>query len=276
VVVKASGVGVCDESLERAVATSRRPGQIGIFWDVDAPATLDRLRRNPDDAFHALIGQFDFVLTYGGGPPVVDAYCRLGARVTVPIYNAVDPTTHFRVDADPRFAADLTFLGNRLPDRETRVHEFFVRPAAALDGQHFLIGGSGWDAGGFPRNVRYVGHVGTADHNALNSSARVVLNINRASMAATGYSPATRVFEAAGAGACVITDDWTGIECFFEPGTEVLTATDGGAVSEWLRRLSDAECRRVGEAARRRVLADHTYEHRAAAVHALLDGRAPE
>ena len=69
-----------------------------------------------------------------------------------------------------------------------------------------------------PANVNYIGHVYTADHNALNCSALAVLNVARDSMAAIGFSPATRVFEAAGAAACIITDAWEGIELFLEPG----------------------------------------------------------
>jgi spore maturation protein CgeB len=41
IVVKASGVGVFDEVLEKAVVENRKPHQKIIFWDVDAPATLD-------------------------------------------------------------------------------------------------------------------------------------------------------------------------------------------------------------------------------------------
>src|SRR5437762_78436 len=43
ILVKASGVGVFDELLEAAMPSIRRPGDIAIFWDVDAPATLDRV-----------------------------------------------------------------------------------------------------------------------------------------------------------------------------------------------------------------------------------------
>ena len=91
-------------------------------------------RRTPTDPFRALIPRYDLVLTYGGGEPVVDAYAALGARQCVPIYNALDPTTHYPVPPDPRFAADLGFLGNRLPDREARVEEFFLRAAPRLPG----------------------------------------------------------------------------------------------------------------------------------------------
>jgi spore maturation protein CgeB len=273
VVVKASGVGVFDELLEAAVIAERRPGRAAIFWDVDAPATLDRMRSHPHEPFRVLVPQYDFVLTYGGGDPVVSAYGRFGARRCVPIYNAVDPETHHRVPFDSKFAGDLAFLGNRLPDREARVDEFFFGPARALAKKRFLLGGSGWADKPMPASVEYLGHVYTKDHNALNSSALAVLNIARDSMAEVGFSPATRVFEAAGAGACMITDAWKGIERFLEPEREVLVATHGEQVAHHLENLTPERARAVGEAARARILAHHTYGHRARDVEALLVGR---
>jgi len=272
IVVKASGVGVFDRELERGVLD--QPARtLTVFWDVDAPATLDRLAGDPRDPFHELVGRYDLVLTYGGGEPVRRGYLAVGARMCVPIYNALDPATHYPAAGDPRFGCDLAFLGNRLPDREARVDDFFFNAASALPDRTMLLGGSGWSDKLRPRNVRYVGHVYTADHNAFNSTPTAVLNISRDSMARYGFSPATRLFEAAGAGACLITDAWAGIEQFLEPGREVLVARDGAQVAEHVRRLTPPAAREIGRAARRRILAGHTYAHRAAEVSALLDGR---
>lgn len=273
VIVKTSGVGVFDDLLEVEVLELKRPGNTVAFWDVDAPATLDRIRRDPDDPFRRLIPRYDVVFTYGGGAPVVDAYLEFGAQQCIPVYNALDMSTHFPVSPAPRFMADLGFLGNRLPDREARVDEFFFQAAAAVPERRFLLGGSGWDGKPMPTNVRYVGHVYTRDHNAFNATPGVILNISRDSMASTGFSPATRVFEAAGAGACLITDAWRGIEEFLEPDREVLVAENGAQVAQILEQLDSARARVIGEAALARVRAEHTYAHRAAQVEAVLTGR---
>jgi spore maturation protein CgeB len=217
------------------------------------------------------IPRFDTIFTYGGGDPVVQAYEARGARYCVPIYNALDPQSHFPVPASPRFSADLAFLGNRLPDREARVEEFFLRPAEQLPELTFLLGGAGWGDKSMTPNVRYLDHVSTRDHNAFNSSAITVLNVTRESMARFGFSPATRVFEAAGAAACLITDAWPGIEMFFEPGCEILVAASGAEVVEHVRSLTPAAARQIGRAAFRRVLMEHTYSHRAAQIDELLD-----
>jgi spore maturation protein CgeB len=271
-IVKASGVGVFDELLEAAVLELRRPDNLVAFWDVDAPATLDRVHHNAADPFHACIPRYDLVLTYGGGDPVVQAYGALGARACVPIYNALDTSTHHPVEPDARFEADLAFLGNRLPDREVRVEQFFLDVAAALPDRRFLLGGSGWGDKPISPNVNYLGHVYTRDHNAFNCTPLAVLNINRESMARYGFSPPTRVFEAAGAAACLISDAWAGIDTFFEPDREILVAGDGAAVAAHLAALDGGTARAIGEAAYRRVLAEHTYDHRAALLEAVLEG----
>jgi spore maturation protein CgeB len=272
-VVKASGVGVFDQLLERAVLDLQGPDCTVAFWDVDAPATLDRMNGSEQDALRALVPRYDLVLTYGGGEPVRRAYLALGARECVPIYNALDPSTHHPVPPEPRFEAQLAFLGNRLPDREARVEEFFLKAAQLLPEHRMLLGGSGWHDKPLPANVKYLGHVYTADHNAFNSTPRAVLNVSRDSMARYGFSPATRVFEAAGAAACVITDAWEGLELFFEPGTEMLVAHDGAHVAEHLGHLDGPTSLAIGQAAYRRVLAQHTYAHRAAQLEAVLQGR---
>ncbi len=270
VVVKASGVGVFDELLERAVVELKAAGRLAVFWDVDAPATLERVQNDPDDPFRVLIPAFDCILTYGGGDPVVNAYTELGARECVPIYNALDPSTHHPAPPNEHFAGALGFVGNRLPDREERVEEFFFRAATLLPDRRCLLAGSGWGDKPMPANVHYVGHLYTCDHNAFNCTPNAVLNISRASMARFGFSPATRVFEAAGAGACLITDAWEGIELFLEPGREVLVAKDGHEVAEHVRALTPSQARSIGLAARRHVLAEHTYDHRALQVEAIL------
>ncbi len=270
IVIKTSGVGVFDDLLELAVLECKAHHAIAIFWDVDAPATLDRLERDPGDPLRALIPQYDMVLTYGGGSPVVEAYERVGARLCVPIYNALDPSTHYPSGPDPRFAADLGFLGNRLPDREHRVEEFFLHAARLLPSRTFLLGGNGWNDKPMPMNVHYVGHVYTHEHNAFNSTPTILLNINRDSMARYGFSPATRVFEAAGAGACIVTDAWLGVEQFLEPEREVLVASSGDEVAAYVAGIDRATARAIGQAALRRVMSEHTYAHRVLQLEGIL------
>lgn len=270
VVVKASGVGVFDAELLAGISRHARADALRLFWDVDAAATLDEMRRDADHPVRAALPSLDAVLTYGGGDPVVNAYRGFGASACMPVYNALDQTTHYPVAPESRFAADLAFLGNRLPDREARVGHFFIEPAHRLPHRSFLIGGNGWETKGLPSNVRHLGHVYTAEHNAFNSTPKAVLNIARDSMASVGFSPATRVFEAAGAAACLITDYWEGIDLFLKPDEEVLVARDGTDVVRHLEALTPERAHAIGHAARARILGEHTYERRARQVDAVL------
>ncbi|HZQ19529.1 MAG TPA: glycosyltransferase [Terriglobales bacterium] len=262
-IIKHSGVGADDELLEHEVLNCASSRTRVAFWDVDAPATLARVESDQRDPFRELIPKYDFIFTYGGGDPVVEDYAALGARNCFPIYNALDSETHHPVAPQEEFRCDLAFVGNRLPDREQRVEQFFLTAAEMASEFEFLLGGEGWGGKTLPKNVRWIGHVGTAHHNVINCSARIVLNINRESMARVGFSPPTRVFEAAGAAACLITDAWTGVEIFFEVGREILVAKTAEDIVHLLRETSVGQAREIGAAMRQRALREHTYELRA-------------
>ncbi len=263
IIIKASGIGAYDAFLEREILNLKTDGNLVIFWDVDAPATLDRIYNDPGDPFNNLIPHYDYIFTYGGGNPVIQAYLNKGAKFCMPVYNALDTDTHHPVAVSENFAAHLSFLGNRLPDREARVEEFFLKPASLLPKHNFLLGGSGWADKQLPANVNYINHVFTTDHNTFNVTPLAVLNISRESMARYGFSPATRVFEAAGAGACIITDYWEGIEAFFVPGEEILVAHDGDDVVKIIMGLTPEKAAAIGKAAYSRAVSEHTYTQRA-------------
>ena len=263
VVVKHSGIGVDDETLERRILELQDHAAI-TFWDVDAPATIARMQADSNDPFRSAMPRYDAVLTYGGGPWCRDQYLALGARAYFSMYNGLDPETHYPVEADPSLACDVAFLGNRLPDREARVEELFLHAAELAPASRFLLGGEGWADKILPPNVRYIGHVPTADHSRVNCSAGMVMNINRASMAMSGFSPPTRVFEVAGAGTCLLCDDWPGIDDCFAPGSEILVVKTAGDVVAALAAHDDAGRKQIGSAFHARALRDHTYAQRAA------------
>jgi spore maturation protein CgeB len=271
-VAKCSGVGGWDKELAEGVLKLKSPRTPVAYWDWTRLRRWPPLsRRRPSRAASALlIPQYDFILLYGGGPPVQEAYARLGARDAHLIYNAVDPDEYFPVPPRPGRACDLLFMGNRMPDREQRVRELFFGAAALAPDLSFVLGGEGWGDCAMPANVRWVGHVPTAEHRAWNCSARLVLNINRQAMADYGFGPPTRVFEAAGCACCVVTDAWAGIGEFFEPGKEILIAASAEDIAGHLRRVTSERAAAIGAAARRRVLRDHDYRARAALLESIV------
>lgn len=270
-IIKASGIGVFDSELAGAVAEVPSKA-LRIYWDVDAPATLQAVGEDQAHHLRTAVPGYDLVLTYGGGDRVVSAYRAIGARDCVPIYNALDPDTHYPVPPNSHSGFSLGLLANRLPDREARIEEFFIGPARALPAKRFILGGSGWDSKPLTENIERLGHVGTGQHNAFFASALATLNVNRASMAEYGFSPPTRIFEAAGAGACLITDAWKGIENFLDPGTEILVASNGADVAAHLASLTPIRARAIAGRARLRILAHHTYRQRALQFDHLLEG----
>ncbi len=263
-VVKHSGIGCDDRELERRVPAERSAHAKTFIWDVDAPATIHRMEADHTDALALATPGYDAILSYGGGPMARDGFLRFGARAYYNMYNGLDPETHFPVTPDPSLTCDVCFLGNRLPDREARVEELLLRAAALAPDQTFLLGGEGWGDKSMPSNVRYIGHVPTADHNRVNCSAGMVLNINRASMADFGFSPPTRVFEVAGAGTCMLCDDWPGLGDCFQPDTEILVVKTAEDVVRALHTHDAAARRQIGAAFHARGLRDHTYAQRAA------------
>jgi spore maturation protein CgeB len=261
VILKASGEGVLDAMLDGAVLGQRRPGQRIMYWDAHAHATLRRLDGDPS-RYRAKIPRFDLVFTSSGGDTVVRGYEAIGARRCVPLHVALDPDAQPPATPTPAFAAALSLLASPGPGGDVaHVDAFFFAAARALPERRFVLGGSGWDAASLPFGVRWAGEVGPAARAAFHASAGVVLHLGR-----EGDGPEARLLEAACAGACVISDAWEGLDRFLTPGREVLVARDGQDVARLLRALGPGEARAIGQAARRRVLAEHTYARRAAVL----------
>lgn len=253
VLIKASHVGTFDELLEAALPHYAAPHALAVYWDMGGPATLERLRAKPDDPLRVQLPWYHLVLIRGGGQTVAEEFEHLGARFCFPVYNACDPATHHPVPLDPNYDATAVLLANRTPERDARVREFFFQAALGLPTRRFVLGGCGWDDLTMPVNIDYLGYIYTGEHNALYCSARAVLHVSRPAELAAGYCPAACIFEAAGVGACVITDSRSGIESFFEPGVEVLIADDGHDVIAHLSALGADCAARIGRRARTRV-----------------------
>jgi len=245
-----------------------------VFYDLDTPVTLARLAAGgavdylPPEG----LGGFDLVLSYTGGPALDALRDRLGARAAAPLYGHVDPEAHRPVPPQDVFRGDLSYLGTYADDRQPTVAELFVEPARAAPERRFVLGGSSYPAD-FPwtANTFYMNHVAPPDHPAFFCSSRLTLNVTRADMAAMGWCPSGRLFEAAACGAPIVSDSWDGLDRFFTPGEEVLIAEDRGDVLAALAR-SDAELARIGEAGRARVLAEHSSAVRAAEMVRLIEG----
>lgn len=244
-----------------------------IFYDLDTPVTLERLRAGEQVDYIPPYGlePFDLVLSYTGGPALEELRTRLGARKVAPLYGSVDPGIHTPVQSDPRYVADVSYLGTYASDRQAKLQELFIEPAKLCPDKRFMIGGALYPVE-FPwtDNIWFVRHVPPPEHPAFYCSSRFTLSVTRAAMADMGYCPSGRLFEAAACGTPLISDYWQGLEEFFEPGREILIASSAEDVRQALEMDAHKVCR-IGSAARRRVLAEHTADHRCTELLSLLE-----
>lgn len=246
-----------------------------VFYDMDTPVTLARLRAGERVAYLPAegLGMFDLVLSYAGGEALQALRQALGARLVAPLYGHVDPQAHRaeRTSSGPA-RYDLSYLGTYASDRQPALCRFFIDAARARPGRRFVLGGSGYPSD-FPwtANISFVHHVPPARHPAFYASSRLTLNVTRAEMAASGFCPSGRLFEAASCGTAILSDAWPGLEEFFAPGEEILIVRSTSDVEDALE-LSDVELGRVAQAALERVLSRHTSAHRARELEGLLEG----
>ncbi len=250
---------------------------VTCFYDLDTPVTLAALAAGKALEYLPTegLGGFDLVLSYTGGP-ALDALTReLHARRVAPLYGFVDPAAHQPSGTDAAFLCDLSYLGTYAADRQGRLAELLLEPARRAPQRRFLIGGAMYPQE-FPwaENIFFVRHVPPELHPAFFSSCRLTLNITRAAMAAYGWCPSGRLFEAAACGAPLLSDVWEGLETFFTPGDEILLAQTAEDVLLALD-CSPEQLRRMAARARDRVLAEHTAAHRASELEALLQAAAP-
>lgn len=261
----------CPDGIAASELIGGRP--ISVFYDLDTPVTLGRLRRGEPVAYIGSRGlaDFDLVLSYTGGTALDELRHRLGARRVAPLYGHVDPEVHYPAGPLDHYRADLSYLGTYAPDRQGALAALLVEPARRRPDRRFLIGGAQYPQD-FPwsPNIYFVRHLPPSEHSAFFSSSRLTLNITRRDMAASGWCPSGRMFEATACGTAVLSDAWEGLDEFFAPGNEILIAkgTEDAIASI---DLGDAELRHVAEAGRARTLARHTADHRAADLLSLLE-----
>jgi spore maturation protein CgeB len=236
-----------------------------VFYDMDTPVTLSRLQQGQQVDYVPGSGLqgFDLVLSYTGGTALEELRNQLGARCVATLYGWVDPEIHHPVSSAPRFAADLSYLGTYSADRQQALEDLLLGPARSLPDYRFVVGGAMHpEAQLWPENLRYFDHVAPPDHPAFYSSSPLTLNVTRGSMAAMGYCPSGRLFEAAACGTAVLSDWWAGLDSFFEPGEEILIAASTADAIPAITK-DKSVLSRVGMRARERALACHTAEIRA-------------
>lgn len=237
------------------------------FYDIDTPVTLAALERgNCAYISPELIPGFDIYFSFTGGPTLTRLEKRYGSPAARPLYCSVDVQSYMPLDVPKQW--DLSYLGTYSDDRQPTLERLLIEPARARPDLRFVVAGPQYPHGIiWPNNVERIAHLPPAEHAAFYSASRFTLNVTRADMIAAGWSPSVRLFEAAACGTPIISDVWPGLDSVFELESEILPARGRDEV------LAALACdgTRIGEAARRRVLAAHSAEHRAAELEAYLN-----
>jgi spore maturation protein CgeB len=235
-----------------------------VFYDLDTPVTLINLRHGEVEYLEAAqVPEFDLVLSFTGGRVLSTLEDEYRARLVKPLYGCVDPDDYQRVTPVAKFQCDLSYMGTYSPDRQVKLDALLLEPSRRHPEKLFLLAGSlypwNWE---WPENVRRMEHVAPADHARFYSSSRLTLNITRGEMAANGWCPSGRFFEAAACGTPLITDVWEGLESFFDLQSELLVV---GSAEEVEAALSspDGELQSMAAQARQRTLDEHTGSVRA-------------
>lgn len=252
------GIAACELVLQSNVPRS-------VFYDMDTPVTLSRLQRGEhvDYVPSGGLRDFDLVLSYTGGMALEELRDKLNACCVATLYGWVDPEIHHNVPFSAEFKADLSYLGTYSADRQDALSSFLIEPARSLPNRCFAIGGAMYPGARlWPQNIRYFEHVAPPDHPAFYSSSPLTLNITRGSMAAMGYCPSGRLFEAAACGTAVLSDWWPGLDSFFKPGEEILIAASTAEAISVITKDRPA-LNRIGARARERALDCHTAQIRA-------------
>jgi spore maturation protein CgeB len=250
-----------------ALATARG---VTAFYDIDTPVTLAKLRRKEYEYLSPdLIPQFDLYLSFAGGPILNELETRWGAQAACALYCSVDTELHYPEDQTVHW--DLGYLGTYSPDRQPTLERFLLEPARRGWG-NFAVAGTGYPEGlAWPQKLEHLLHLPPEEHRRFYNSQRFTLNVTRADMVEAGFSPSVRLFEAAACGVPVISDWWEGLDTFFEPGKEIAVAESTDDVLRYLWETSSEEARQMGQAARVRVLQQHTAAHRALELQHLLE-----
>jgi len=263
----------CPDGIDASAAVLDSDVPLRVFYDLDAPVTLFRLAKGETLSYVGSEGyrDFDLVLSYTGGKVLEQLQSILGARTVAPLYGSVDPEVHRPGTPDTSELAALSYMGTWSADRDDALRTVFIEPARLLPDKRFVIGGAQYTSD-FPwlPNIYFVNHLAPAQHSGFYASSRLTLNVTRKPMAALGYCPSGRLFEAAACGVPVLSDHWEGLDTFYEPGTEILLAeTTEDAVNAVNR--SPEELAAIARAARERTLECHTADVRARELERILE-----
>jgi glycosyltransferase involved in cell wall biosynthesis len=250
-------------------ALRERFGVPVIFYDGDVPMSLPEFG-GMDTGFNWYHGadpsEYDLILSNSEGG--LERLRELGARRAEAVFWGADPDLFAPRPVDKAYDVFFYAFGDKF--RRNWMHEMIGEPSRRAADVDFALGGR--DFQGDTGDARLIGDVPMNVFSHAISAARINLNVTRSAHASVPASSTARPFELAACGATIVSNPVSGIERWFEPGSELMVVEDAEqALAAFRELLSDpAACEEMGRRARARVLEEHTYRHRAQRVLELL------
>jgi spore maturation protein CgeB len=236
---------------------------VTAFYDIDTPITLSKLRDGTCEYLSPdLVGRYGLYLSFTGGPTLSAIERQYGSPMARVLFCSVDTDQYLPLKVRCRW--DLGYLGTWSDDRQPSLERLLMQPARLWSSGRFAVVGPQYPAQiRWPANVDREIHLSPREHPSFYASQRFTLNITREAMKRAGHSPSVRLFEAGACGVPIISDWWEGLDTIFEPGREILLSESSDDTLRYLRDLSEGVRVRIGAAARKRVLAEHSPLRRA-------------
>ncbi|MDE0609278.1 MAG: glycosyltransferase [Anaerolineaceae bacterium] len=242
-----------------------------FFYDGDVPASLPQMAGFASG----------FRIYQGAQPEEFTAFIcnslagaaelrKLGANAAYTVYYGVDETVFSPAQVTTQ-DIDFFFYGHGREYRSLWIDDMIARPAAALPEARFAVRGTGLGDLGPTQQLPYLSFSKLREYVGR---SRINLCITRRAHASVYGSSSSRPFELASMGACIVASPYEGLELWFEPEREIIVVHSYEEALERYRWLleHDSERQRMGEAARRRVLSEHTMRHRARQLLGIMRG----
>jgi hypothetical protein len=245
-------------------------GKPVLYYDGDVPASLPSFAGFSSGFkiyYGADVREYTaFISNSQGG---MAALREMGARAVHALYYAADPDIFSPIEVAQDI--DVFFYGHTREYREEWIDGMIAHASQQIPDAQFAVRGRQLGDLGRARMLPYLSFSKLREYSCR---SKINLCVTRRAHASVFASSSARPFELASMGACIVSNPYLGIETWFEPEKEIVVVKDRDEAVDRYRWLlaHDSERRKIGAAARERVLREHTFRHRAQQLAEIVKG----
>lgn len=240
----------------------RRHNKPVFYFDGDVPASLPNMRgfatgfriyQGADPAEYTA-----FISNSLGGEELLR---QLGAKAAHTVWYGVDPDVFSPMPVESQ-DLDVFFYGHGREYRGEWIDALLRDASLAMPERRFAVRGTRLGDLGQVESLPYLSFSKLREYACR---SKINLCITRGAHASLYGSASSRPFELSAMQCCVVANPYNGLELWFEPGKEIIIVNSTDEAVDRLRYLlaHDDERARMAQAARDRVLKEHTFRHRA-------------